>query len=190
MQLICISETACLAHGTSIGYSSPLTLTDQVGNWFNYATKINSERQSSEGKKHIYERKYLATFNLVFLCAVVKCCTLHTHLSIGFCNSQQSFHFLVWGHLYSLHQNTEELQWLEHWWLIYHSCFELVLESQGKKSQSCRFWIILDDFLFYIEMVYCVYTLESPRWRDSNENTQHAFMLRKIENIFLLCLLA
>ena len=25
-----------------------------------------------------------------------------------------------------------ELQWLEHRWLVYHGCFELVLESLGK----------------------------------------------------------
>ena len=29
---------------------------------------------------------------------------------------------------------TVELQWLEHWWLVYHGCFELVLESLGKLS--------------------------------------------------------
>ena len=28
--------------------------------------------------------------------------------------------------------NTEELQRLERWWLVYHGCFELVLESLGK----------------------------------------------------------
>ena len=28
--------------------------------------------------------------------------------------------------------NTVKLQWLEHWWLFYHGCFELVLESLGK----------------------------------------------------------
>ena len=27
---------------------------------------------------------------------------------------------------------TVELQWLEHGWLIYHGCFELVLKSLGK----------------------------------------------------------
>ena len=26
-----------------------------------------------------------------------------------------------------------ELQWLEHWWFVYHGCFELILESLGKK---------------------------------------------------------
>ena len=34
---------------------------------------------------------------------------------------------------------TVELQWLEHGWLVYHGCFELVLESLGTKSHSCRF---------------------------------------------------
>ena len=28
---------------------------------------------------------------------------------------------------------TVELQWLEHWWLVYHGCLELVLESLGKQ---------------------------------------------------------
>ena len=52
-----------------------------------------------------------------------------------------------------------ELQWLEHWWLIY----QLVLVSNsflspwGKKTHSCRFGIILGDFLFYIENgILCV----------------------------------
>ena len=37
-------------------------------------------------------------------------------------------------------------------------------------------------------MVYCVYSLESPRWGDSNENTQDTFMLKKIKKkISLLC---
>ena len=35
-------------------------------------------------------------------------------------------------------------------------------------------------------MVYFVYTLESPRWGDFNENTQYTIMLKKIEKIFLL----
>ena len=30
-------------------------------------------------------------------------------------------------------------------------------------------------------MVYRMYSLESPRWGDSNENTQHTFMLKKME---------
>ena len=34
-------------------------------------------------------------------------------------------------------------------------------------------------FLFTLKMVYCVYLLESPRWSDSNDNTQKTFMLDK-----------
>ena len=30
-------------------------------------------------------------------------------------------------------------------------------------------------------MVYCVYSLQSPRWGDSNENTQHTFMFKKLK---------
>ena len=33
---------------------------------------------------------------------------------------------------YSVVHSTVELQWLEHLWLVYHSCFELILESLGK----------------------------------------------------------
>ena len=32
----------------------------------------------------------------------------------------------------SLPSHTVELRWLEHWWLVYHGCFELVLESLEK----------------------------------------------------------
>ena len=28
--------------------------------------------------------------------------------------------------------NTVDLQWLEHWWLVYHGYFELVFEFLGK----------------------------------------------------------
>ena len=42
-------------------------------------------------------------------------------------------------------------------WFVYHGCFELVLESLGKKSDSCRFGIMKGDFLFYIENgIVCV----------------------------------
>ena len=34
-------------------------------------------------------------------------------------------------------------------------------------------------------MEYCVYTLESPRWGDTNENTKYTFMFKKIENMSL-----
>ena len=35
-------------------------------------------------------------------------------------------------------------------------------------------------------MVYCVYSLESPYWGDSNENTQNTFMLKKIKEILIM----
>ena len=38
-------------------------------------------------------------------------------------------------------------------------------------------------------MVYCVYSLESPRGGDADENTQHTFMLKKIKTISILSLL-
>ena len=53
---------------------------------------------------------------------------------------------------------TVELQWLEHRWLVHHGCFELVLESLGKKSHSCRFRIIWGDFHFYYKKWYIVCT--------------------------------
>ena len=40
----------------------------------------------------------------------------------------------------------------------------------------------MDDF-FILQMVYCVYSSESPLLGDSNENTQHTFILKKIEDI-------
>ena len=85
---------------------------------------------------------------------------------------------------------TVELQWLEHWWLVYHGSFELVIQSLGKKSHSCRFGIISGVYLFsYWKMVYGVYSLESPRWGDSNVNTQYTFILKKVGKISLFCLL-
>ena len=58
-------------------------------------------------------------------------------------------------------QYTVELQWLEHRWLVYHSYFELVLESLGKNSMTSADFIIFeimqDDFLFYIDNgILCV----------------------------------
>ena len=55
-------------------------------------------------------------------------------------------------------KTTVELQWLEHGWLVYHGCFELVLKSLGKKSHSCRIRIIWSDFLFhYKNGILCVH---------------------------------
>ena len=38
-------------------------------------------------------------------------------------------------------------------------------------------------------MVYCVYSLESPLWGDSDVNTQHIFIWKKIGKISRFCLL-
>ena len=91
-------------------------------------------------------------------------------------------HLRFYSSILGFNPHTVELQWLEHWWLVNHGCFELVIESLGTKSHSCRLRIILGWFSFFIlKMVYCVYSLESPRWGDSNENTQYTFMSKKIE---------
>ena len=50
------------------------------------------------------------------------------------------------------------------------------------KVHSCKFGIITNGFLFYIEKWYMVCT----RWGDSNESTQYTFILKKIEKISLL----
>ena len=62
-------------------------------------------------------------------------------------------------------QQTVDLQWLEHSWLVYHDCFELILGSLEKKSHSCRFGKnrVIFIFIFIVKMVYCVFSLESPR---------------------------
>ena len=36
--------------------------------------------------------------------------------------------------------NTVELQWLEYEWLVYHSCFELGLESLGENPYYFTVW--------------------------------------------------
>ena len=87
---------------------------------------------------------------------------------------------------------TEELQWLEHWWLINHGYFELVFKSLTKNPIAADIIIfgkISGDFLFILIMVCCVYSLESPQWGDSNENTQRTIILQKIEKIPVSCLL-
>ena len=40
-----------------------------------------------------------------------------------------------------------------------------------------------------MKLVYCVYSLELPQWGDSIENTQFTFMLKKIVQISIFCLL-
>ena len=58
--------------------------------------------------------------------------------------------------------------WLEHRWLVFHGYFELVLESLTKKKKNIAadvivFEIMSGVFLFYIRLVCCVYSLESPQ---------------------------
>ena len=48
-------------------------------------------------------------------------------------------------------------------------------KKKGKKNIDeylLVFGIISDDFLYYIDRVCCVYSLESPRSNDSNRETQ------------------
>ena len=63
----------------------------------------------------------------------------------------------------------------------------LVPNKNNIAADIIVFWDILGDYPFtcILIMVYCVYSLESPRRGDSYENTQHAFMLKKIEKISL-----
>ena len=81
--------------------------------------------------------------------------------------------------------NTVELQWLEHRWLVYLGLFELIFESLRDFSDSSRKQILREVFLFYHEIVCCVYILESSHRYDSNEYTQHTIILLKTENISL-----
>ena len=37
-------------------------------------------------------------------------------------------------------------------------------------------------FFFILKMVYCVYSLQSPQWGDSNEKKQHTFTFKNIKN--------
>ena len=88
---------------------------------------------------------------------------------------------------------TVELQWLEHRWLVYKGYFELVFESLGKypiAADISIFWTIKGDFIFSILiMLCCAYSLELPRWGDSNGNTKYTIMLKKIKKKSLVCYL-
>ena len=59
-----------------------------------------------------------------------------------------------------------------------------------KKIPLLQIWDNLVWFFFILKTVYCVFSLESPQWGDSNENTQYTFILKKVEKIPLLYLLA
>ena len=64
-------------------------------------------------------------------------------------------------------QKTESCEWIKVITLFASNYSNQFYARQFLKIQyvfhSCRFRIILGDFLFIIKMVYCVYTLESPR---------------------------
>ena len=77
---------------------------------------------------------------------------------------------------------TVELQWLEHWWLVYHGLFELIFESLRKFFDSLSKQIVREIFVFYYEIVCCVYSLSSHQG-NSNEYMQHTIILLKIETI-------
>ena len=53
----------------------------------------------------------------------------------------------------------------------------LFFESLRNSSESSRKQILKGIFLFYHEIVCCVYSLESPHRRDSNEYTQHTIIV-------------
>ena len=62
--------------------------------------------------------------------------------------------------LFSRNVITIELQWLEHWWLVYHGCFKLDFESLGTNPTSANLIKLRVIFLFISKMVYSVYSLE------------------------------
>ena len=57
-------------------------------------------------------------------------------------------------------------------WLIcsFLGPYKILLIAQEKKA-------FREIFLFYYEVVCCVYSLESPHRGDSNEYTQHTIMV-------------
>ena len=66
---------------------------------------------------------------------------------------------------------------------VYRGLFKLIFESLRIFSDSSGKQILREIFLFFYEIVCCVYSLESPHRGDSNEYTQHTIILLKIENI-------
>ena len=53
----------------------------------------------------------------------------------------------------------------------------LVFESQQNSPDSLRKQIFREIFLFYREIVCCVYSLELPHRGNSNEYTQHTIIM-------------
>ena len=54
---------------------------------------------------------------------------------------------------------------------------KLVFESLRNSSDSSRKQIFKESFLYNLEIVCCVYSLESPDRGDSNEYTQHTIII-------------
>ena len=68
-----------------------------------------------------------------FICELI---LLNLHTNVNYDDILDKFAFQLC---------TVELQWLEHRWLIYHGCFEHVLESLGKNPIAADiiiFWIM------------------------------------------------
>ena len=59
---------------------------------------------------------------------------------------------------------TIELQWLEHWWLVYHGLFELSFSDSSRKQ------ILREIFLFYYKIVCCVYSSMRFWWVHATYN--------------------
>ena len=63
-------------------------------------------------------------------------------------------------------------------WLVYHGCFKFALVSLGKFSHSSRSEIVTDNimiFSYFISKIMLFYSLESPRWGDSDYCTHHTY---------------
>ena len=73
---------------------------------------------------------------------------------------------------------TVELQWLEHWCLVYHGCFELVLESLGNNPLAADLGNLVLFSFFYIENgILCVLIRIA---------SQPTFILQKIKEILIM----
>ena len=65
-------------------------------------------------------------------------------------NTHSPYSLKASGNLYTL-----DLQWLEHWWLVYHGCFEIILESLGKNTIAANLEKL--RVIFYVENgILCV----------------------------------
>ena len=71
--------------------------------------------------------------------------------------------FILFETLCIIRNNTVELQGLEHCLPVYYGCFEFVLESRGKNPIAADLEHFNMFFFYILKMVYCVYSLESPR---------------------------